>query len=80
MATFHILPNGEKAMYLKGSVEKIFAKCVNQFDENGSVSAINRDLINQQVEAMAAKGLRVLAFARGGYLGKERSHGARRYS
>jgi len=65
MATFHILPNGEGLIYLKGSVEKILAKCVNQLDENGNITPLKHALINHQAEVMAAKGLRVLAFARG---------------
>ena len=65
MATFHILPNGDGTVYLKGSVEKILAKCVNHLDENGDIRPLERALIEHQVEIMAAKGLRVLAFARG---------------
>jgi len=65
MATFHTLHNGEGIVYLKGSVEKILAKCVNQLDENGKVIPLKKVLIIQKAETMAAKGLRVLAFARG---------------
>src|SRR3989338_7963780 len=65
MATFHILPNGDGIVYLKGSVEKILAKCVNYLDENGDIRPLKRALIEHQIEIMAAKGLRVLAFARG---------------
>lgn len=65
MATFHILPNGDGIVYLKGSVEKILAKCVNHLDENGDIRPLKRALIEHQIEIMAAKGLRVLAFARG---------------
>lgn len=65
MATFHILPNGDGVVYLKGSVEKILAKCVNQLDDNGDIRPLKRALIEHQIEIMAAKGLRVLAFARG---------------
>ncbi len=65
MATFHILPNGDGIVYLKGSVEKILAKCVDYLDENGDIRPLKRALIEHQIEIMAAKGLRVLAFARG---------------
>lgn len=65
MATFHVLPDGEGLVYIKGSVEKILAKCVNYLDENGEIRPLKRALIEQQIEIMAAKGLRVLAFARG---------------
>ncbi|MDD4980489.1 MAG: cation-transporting P-type ATPase [Candidatus Omnitrophica bacterium] len=64
MATFHILPNGDGIVYLKGSTEKILAKCVNHLDENGEIRPLKRALIEHQIEIMAAKGLRVLAFAR----------------
>lgn len=65
MATSHILPNGDGIVYLKGSAEKILAKCVNYLDENGDIRPLKRALIEHQIEIMAAKGLRVLAFARG---------------
>ncbi|MDD5108197.1 MAG: cation-transporting P-type ATPase [Candidatus Omnitrophica bacterium] len=65
MATFHILPNGDGVVYLKGSVEKILAKCANHLDENGDIRPLKRALVEHQIELMAARGLRVLAFARG---------------
>ena len=64
MATFHVLPNGDGIVYLKGSIEKILTKCVNYLEENGDARPIEHALINQKAEIMAAKGLRVLAFAR----------------
>ncbi|MGE5341036.1 MAG: cation-transporting P-type ATPase [Candidatus Omnitrophota bacterium] len=63
MATLHVLPGGKRRIYLKGSAEMILAKCVNDLDEHGDTRPLNRALIIQQVEIMAAKGLRVLAFA-----------------
>ncbi|MDD4908472.1 MAG: HAD-IC family P-type ATPase, partial [Candidatus Omnitrophica bacterium] len=66
MATFHILPNGDGLVYLKGSAEKILAKCINYLDKNGDIHPLKRGLIDQQIEIMAARGLRVLAFARSG--------------
>lgn len=65
MATFHTLQNGEGIVYLKGSVEKVLAKCVNQLDEDGNIILLKHALIIHKAETMAAKGLRVLAFARG---------------
>lgn len=65
MATLNILPGGDEIIYLKGSAEKILTKCVNYLDENGASHPLNHALIDRQVEIMAAKGLRVLAFARG---------------
>jgi len=65
MATLNILPGGDGIIYLKGSAEKILTKCVNYLDENGASHPLNHALIDRQVEIMAAKGLRVLAFASG---------------
>lgn len=65
MATFHTLQNREGIVYLKGSVEKVLAKCVNQLDEDGNIILLKHALIIHKAETMAAKGLRVLAFARG---------------
>lgn len=65
MATFHTPQNGKGIVYLKGSVEKVLAKCVNQLDENGHIIPMKHAFIIHKAETMAAKGLRVLAFARG---------------
>lgn len=65
MATLHTLQNGEGVVYLKGSVEKVLAKCVNQLDEKGNIVSLEHTLVIRKAETMAAKGLRVLAFARG---------------
>ncbi len=67
MATLHRLPNGDGLIYLKGSAERILEKCVDYLDENGDTRSLERSLIYLQVEMMAAKGLRVLAFARGSF-------------
>ncbi len=64
MATLHAAPNGERIVYLKGSIEKILARCPIQLEDNGDTHPLRRDLIDRQAEAMAAQGLRVLAFAR----------------
>ena len=65
MATFHALPDGKGIIYLKGSVEKVLSRCGNYLDENGNTHPLERSLIDRRAETMAAKGLRVLAFARG---------------
>lgn len=63
MATLHDLPDGKKIVYLKGSTEKIVAKCINQLNENGDIIPLDKDAVERQSENMAQKGLRVLAFA-----------------
>ena len=73
MATLHRLPKGDGLVYLKGSVEKVLDKCVDYLDENGEPRPLDRDLIHHQVGIMAAKGLRVLAFARGSFVSQKDS-------
>ncbi|MEA5619748.1 cation-transporting P-type ATPase [Cronbergia sp. UHCC 0137] len=63
MATLHHSQESGKKIYLKGSVEAITNRCQQQMDREGKLIPVNRELIIQQVEAMAEKGLRVLAFA-----------------
>ena len=63
MATLNILPNGEKVIYLKGSAEKILDRCVNYLNENGDTQPLTRSYIDHQVDNIASKGMRVLAFA-----------------
>ncbi|MGG6263965.1 HAD-IC family P-type ATPase [Leptolyngbya sp. AN03gr2] len=53
MATLHDTPEEAHVIYVKGSVEAILARC-----------SIDQNQVKQQVERMAKKGLRVLAFAR----------------
>ncbi|TVQ45517.1 MAG: cation-transporting P-type ATPase [Gloeocapsa sp. DLM2.Bin57] len=53
-----------RLIYVKGSVERILARCQQTFDSEGQIMPINPQSINQEVEAMASQGLRVLALAR----------------
>ncbi|MFV1957370.1 MAG: cation-transporting P-type ATPase [bacterium] len=52
-------------IYVKGSVEAIMERCVSSFDVAGRPAVLSSERIHRAVEEMAAKGLRVLAFARG---------------
>jgi magnesium-transporting ATPase (P-type) len=52
-------------VYLKGSVESILSRCDAAFDTSLNPIALNAETVHRQVEEMAARGLRVLAFARG---------------
>lgn len=52
-------------IYLKGSLESILARCDKAFDAQMQLIALDKALLHQQVEMLAAQGLRVLAFARG---------------
>jgi Ca2+-transporting ATPase len=65
MATLHrsaSQPHG--IIYLKGSVESIVSRCRDALDNSGDCIPLDQDLIDQQVQEMANRGLRVLAFAR----------------
>ena len=66
MATLHDRgADNPGLIYVKGSVETILEKCTSTIDAAGRSAALDVDRINKYVEEMAAKGLRVLAFAKG---------------
>ena len=65
MATLHAVGAGSPCpVYLKGAVEPVLARCRSQLDARGNPIPLQVAEIQRSVEAMAAKGLRVLAFAR----------------
>lgn len=62
MATLH--PDQEGTiLYMKGSVEATLSRCQLQLDKNGHPTPLAEDHVQQVADDMAAKGLRVLAFA-----------------
>ncbi|MBU0630518.1 MAG: HAD-IC family P-type ATPase [Candidatus Margulisbacteria bacterium] len=63
MATLHKGAK-ENIIYLKGSVEKILSCCVNKLSEHGGPVDFRREEAISQAENIAARGLRVIAFAR----------------
>ena len=64
MATLHADPQGGGALvYVKGSVEALMERCTSTLDSQGSIVALDAASVHAAVEGMAAKGLRVLAFA-----------------
>jgi len=63
MATLNVRDN-EHIIFLKGSLESLLPRCVAMLDESGKPQKMDMSLIEQQAEKMAARGLRVLAFAR----------------
>jgi cation-transporting P-type ATPase F len=66
MATLHRAPREDAGVvYMKGAVEAIVARCTMMLDEHGAPVRMARKVIEQQASGMAAKGLRVLAFAKG---------------
>ncbi|WP_417583848.1 cation-translocating P-type ATPase [Nitrincola sp.] len=63
MATLHRLDSHHNLIYLKGSVEQILARCTSQLNTDGESEPLMHDTIDQQVNAFASEGMRVLAFA-----------------
>jgi cation-transporting P-type ATPase F len=64
MATLHGQLDRPKIIYVKGAVEAMVARCSHQLDENGERRPLDREVVLENANEMAARGLRVLAFAR----------------
>jgi len=66
MATLHAGgPDTPGVVYVKGSVETILEKCDSSLDSAGHHVELDAEAIHRAVKEMAAKGLRLLAFAKG---------------
>ncbi|MFA7241329.1 MAG: cation-transporting P-type ATPase [Sulfuricellaceae bacterium] len=72
MATLHDMPNGGRVLYVKGALEKILERAHDMQDQNGQSAALDRVAIESQALAMSARGLRVLALAKGRWKEGER--------
>lgn len=65
MATLHEHEElGGRVIYLKGAVEKLLPRCTHTLKPDGTTGGLDRDVVQQHAEELAARGLRVLAFAR----------------
>lgn len=64
MATLHRQGQGAVA-YLKGSAERVLERCTSTLGPDGTPAVLDARAVHREMEAMAAQGLRVLAFARG---------------
>ena len=64
MATLHGTCSESKMIYIKGAVEAIIERCAHTLTEAGKREPLNKALVLKDAEAMAARGLRVLGFAR----------------
>jgi len=65
MATLHDQgPGLPRVVYLKGSVESVLQRCSAILDASGHEQPLDREAIHVQLQDLAARGLRVLAFAR----------------
>jgi cation-transporting ATPase F len=65
MATLNEVEGGGLVIYVKGALEKILERAVAMLDAEGREVALDPATIEAQAHAMAARGLRVLALARG---------------
>lgn len=63
MATLNEVVDG-RFIYLKGSIESVLPKCHLMLDSDGELVPVEIEDIKTEVETMARRGLRVLAFAR----------------
>lgn len=54
---------GDGRTVYKGAPERLLAKATKMIDENGNIVEINKDKINEKIDALAVKAMRVLSFA-----------------
>ena len=65
MATLHSRGEGEaRVIFKKGSVERLLERCSHTLRDDGELAPLDAPAVHAAVEQMAARGLRVLAFAR----------------
>ena len=64
MATLHATPDRESLIaYVKGATSAVLSRCSHRLDAQGNPTSLEANEIEQTADAMAAKGLRVLALA-----------------
>jgi len=64
MATLHGPDDAPKIIYIKGAAEAILERCTHALSEAGQRGPLDKALVLRNADQMAARGLRVLAFAR----------------
>ena len=65
MATLHAGQTGAASViYMKGSVESVLSRCRDAYAAGPETGLLDPASVHREVEEMAARGLRVLAFAR----------------
>ena len=64
MATLHDAGDGDRVVYVKGAVEKVLERC-SAAGRGRRAGRAGSAAVHAEVDALAADGLRVLAFARG---------------
>ncbi|MFA5367291.1 MAG: HAD-IC family P-type ATPase, partial [Dehalococcoidia bacterium] len=64
MATLHHEIDKDKhVIYMKGSLESILSRCSDALTDTGDKGALDAEALHHMADAMARKGLRILAFA-----------------
>jgi magnesium-transporting ATPase (P-type) len=63
MATLHAVED-RKVVFVKGALERVLPRCARMLDAAGAPAPLDAAAIDAAAQAMAARGLRVLAFAR----------------
>ena len=63
MATVHTI-DGQQVVYVKGALERLLPRCVDQLAADGQSEALDRAHIEAIVEGFAGQGMRVLLLAR----------------
>jgi cation-transporting ATPase F len=63
MATAHA-GDGERIVYVKGALERLLPRCVEQLSATGQGQALDREGVEAAAEAFAGEGMRVLLLAR----------------
>ena len=65
MATLHAAETGTAAViYMKGSVESVLSRCRDVYAAGPEPGVLDPAIVHREVEEVATRGLRVLAFAR----------------
>jgi Ca2+-transporting ATPase len=64
MATLHETESDATVIYMKGSLESLLPRCKDLLGTAGQPESFDPEKLLKEVETMAAKGLRVLVFAR----------------
>ena len=64
MATLHGGGKTGHVIYKKGAVERLLDRCATTLDDSGGLQEIDREAVRRAADELAARGLRVLAFAR----------------
>ncbi len=64
MATLSSDPSGAKHVLVKGALDSVLSRCVDQMGDDGTPEPVDPEFWAAQVELLSSKGLRVLAAAR----------------